>query len=66
MSEQTPPNQQPPDPRRGALTGLIIIVLLVAGSLYLVHVLRRTSQLQDCVLSGRTNCAPIDAAAPAN
>jgi hypothetical protein len=36
--------------------GLIIVVLLVVGALVLTHVLHSQSQLQDCVLSGRSNC----------
>ena len=52
-----------PDPRRAAVAGLIVTVLLVAGSLLLVHALSRTARLQDCVMSGRTNCAPIDSPA---
>jgi hypothetical protein len=42
--------------RHGALVGLIVVVLLVAGGLVLTHVLRSMSQLQDCALSGRSNC----------
>ena len=42
--------------RRGALVGLVIVVLLVVGGLLLTHVLRSMSQLQDCALSGRSNC----------
>jgi hypothetical protein len=58
-----PEGPRVPDPRRGAVAGLIITVLLVLGGVLLVHVLRRTADLQDCVMSGRTNCAPIDSAA---
>jgi hypothetical protein len=47
------------DPRRAAVAGLVITLLLVLGGVLLVHVLDRTSKLQDCVMSGRTNCAPI-------
>jgi hypothetical protein len=54
-----------PDPRRAAVAGLIITVLLVLGGVFLVHVLSRTAKLQDCVMSGRTNCAPIDSSATA-
>ncbi len=59
------PEQPPPDEghdsRRGAVIGLLVVLLLIFGGMLLVHVLRRESQLQDCVLSGRTNCVPIDA-----
>jgi hypothetical protein len=51
--EETPDT---PNTRRGALVGLVIILLLVAGGLLLTHVLRGMSQLQDCALSGRSNC----------
>ncbi len=46
-----------PGPRRGALVGLVVILLLVAGGLLLTRVLRGMSQLQDCALSGRSNCS---------
>jgi hypothetical protein len=49
-----------PDPRRAAVVGLVITVLLVLGGVLLVHVLNGTAKLQDCVMSGRTNCAPIE------
>lgn len=49
-----------PDSRRGALLGALVVLIIVAVGLYLVHVLHRTARLQDCVMSGRTNCAPID------
>ena len=50
-----------PDSRRGAVVGLIITLVLILGGVLLVHVLSRTATLQDCVMSGRTNCAPIPA-----
>jgi hypothetical protein len=42
--------------RRGAVVGLILVLLLVVGGLLLTRVLRGMSQLQDCALSGRSNC----------
>jgi uncharacterized membrane protein len=50
---------RPPDPRRAAAMGLIVIVLLVIVGLFLIHVLRDMSKVQDCAMQGRTNCAPI-------
>jgi hypothetical protein len=50
----------PRDSRRAAIVGLIVTLLLVTGGVVLVHVLGRAAKLQDCVMSGRTNCAPID------
>jgi hypothetical protein len=40
--------------------GLAICLALVLGGLFLVYTLKRSAELQDCVMQGRTNCAPID------
>ena len=61
-STDEPENRPAPDPRWPALLGLLVTVLLVLGGVLLIHVLGRASRLQDCVMSGRTNCAPIDPA----
>ena len=58
------PEDSDPDPRRRALLGLLLVVLLVVGGLLLARVLKNVSNLQDCVMSGRTNCAPIDSSKP--
>ncbi|MGH7052731.1 MAG: hypothetical protein ACREFK_18550 [Stellaceae bacterium] len=58
---------RPPDDDRGdgpnrriaALFGLALIVLLVVAAIYLVEALRRESQLEDCLMAHRLNCAPI-------
>ena len=50
------PEGEEPGTRRGALIGLVLVVLLVAGGLLLTHVLRSMALLQDCALSGRSNC----------
>jgi hypothetical protein len=55
-----PGNRRVPDPRWLALTGLLIALLLVLGGMFLIRKLGRAARLQDCVMSGRTNCAPID------
>jgi hypothetical protein len=60
MNDRPPEDPEVPDSRRGALIGFGIVVLLIVGGLVLAHVLRGTAQVQDCVMSGRTNCAPID------
>ena len=59
-NEQEPPEPRVPDSRRGAVLGLIVALLLVIVGLILVRVLGDSGRLQDCVMSGRTNCAPID------
>jgi hypothetical protein len=64
MNEPEPPGPQSDDMRRKALLGLLVVVLLIAGGLLLTRVLHSTAQLQDCVMSGRSNCAPIESTAP--
>ena len=46
---------------RGAIVALIVVVVVVVGGLWLSSHLRADNQVQDCVMSGRTNCAPISA-----
>jgi hypothetical protein len=57
------PNGSSPNPpsRRGAIIGLVAAVVLVLVGLLVVHILGDAGRLQDCALSGRTNCAPVDA-----
>ncbi len=64
MTERKSGTSRPSDPRRAALVGLGVVVALVVGGMVLVHILRGMSQIQDCALSGRTNCAPIDPSVP--
>jgi hypothetical protein len=42
--------------RRVHLIALVVIALLVLGGIWLANVLGSVSRLQDCVMSGRTNC----------
>lgn len=45
---------------RTSLVGLIVVIVLVVGGVFLVEKLKAMSDLQDCLMSGRTNCAPIE------
>jgi hypothetical protein len=49
---------------RAVLLALAVLLLLVLGGLYLFYALRDASQRQDCLMQGRSNCAPIDSGAP--
>jgi hypothetical protein len=51
-----------PENRTGAIAGLVIAVVLLAVGLWLAHDLTAASKLQDCVMSGRTNCNVIEPA----
>jgi hypothetical protein len=53
---------EPGDGRRGAIAGLIIAVALLAVGIWLAHELTAASKLQDCVMSGRSNCNVIEPA----
>jgi hypothetical protein len=43
---------------------ILIIALLVVGTWFLIQRLSADSTMQDCIQSGRRNCAPIDNTAP--
>ena len=42
------------------LIGIIVVLALAICGIVLINALRRESALEDCVMSGRTNCAPIE------
>jgi len=48
--------------RRGAIVGLLIAVAMLAAGLWLAHELTAASKMQDCLMSGRTNCNVIQPA----
>jgi hypothetical protein len=58
----TDPNQGNGDNRRGAVVGLLIAIVLLAVGIWLARDLSAASKLQDCVMSGRTNCNTIEPA----
>jgi hypothetical protein len=52
---------EPPEPsHRRALVGLVALVVMIVAVLFIMHRLNQAAQIQDCVASGRTNCAPIE------
>jgi hypothetical protein len=55
-SEQEPE----PDSRRAAVLGLVVVAVLVVAAYFLVTALRDNSNMEDCLMSGRKNCAPIE------
>ena len=50
------------DSRRGAIAGLVIALALLAVGIWLAHDLTAASKMQDCLMSGRTNCNVIEPA----
>ena len=54
-----PKNPEPRENNTPAMAGLAIAVVLLVVGLWLAHELRAASKMQDCVMSGRTNCNVI-------
>ena len=54
------PRDDEPEPRRGAVIGLIVVLALVVAGYFLMTALRRNANLEDCLMAGRRNCAPIE------
>jgi len=52
-------DDDPPENPFG-LFPVIVLVVLIVGGLFLAFRLHDSAQTQDCVWSGRKNCAPID------
>jgi hypothetical protein len=46
--------------RTNASMGLIVILLLAIAGVVLARDLRQDSQLEDCLMQGRSNCFPIE------
>jgi hypothetical protein len=54
------PKSQAGDNRRGALAGLIIAAVILGVGLWLARDLTAASKMQDCLMSGRSNCNVIE------
>jgi hypothetical protein len=46
--------------RTVALMGFIVILVLAIAGVVLVRELAKNAKLEDCLMAGRRNCAPID------
>ena len=54
--------REPGENRGSAMAGLAIAVVLLAVGLWLARELTAASKMQDCLMSGRTNCNVIEPA----
>lgn len=62
---ETPKSRPKPgsgDNRRGAIAGLIIAILILGIGWWLARDLTAASKMQDCLMSGRSNCNVIEPA----
>ena len=48
-----------PGSHRQIVAAVLLLAALLATGLWLTGALRGSAAIQDCVASGRTNCAPI-------
>jgi hypothetical protein len=55
-----PDNDQNDASRRRSLIALGVVVFLFLVGWLLAHELYANEKIEDCVMSGRTNCVPID------
>ncbi|UPK40090.1 hypothetical protein IVB18_24395 [Bradyrhizobium sp. 186] len=54
------PKPQAGDNRRGAIAGLIIAIVILGVGWWLARNLTAASKMQDCLMSGRSNCNVIE------
>jgi hypothetical protein len=59
---KTRPKPQSGDSRRGAVAGLIIAIVILGIGWWLARDLTSASKMQDCLMSGRSNCNVIEPA----
>ena len=45
--------------RRNALIALVVVVVIIGVGVWLSGVMGSASRMQDCVMQGRSNCAPV-------
>jgi hypothetical protein len=59
-SPQMPDRDRQNPSRRGSLAALGVVVFLFVIGWILAHELYSGGKLEDCLMSGRTNCTPLD------
>ncbi len=60
MSNRHDNDRETDDRRTAALMGLAVVLSLAIAGVVLVRDLGREAKLEDCLMAGRTNCAPIE------
>ena len=48
--------QQAAERQTASLAGIVVVLVLLIGGLFLVRQLRTTSQIEDCLLAGYRDC----------
>ena len=60
MPDRFDDDRESDDRRTAALMGLAIVLSLAIAGIVLIRDLGKEAKLEDCLMSGRTNCAPIE------
>ena len=60
MSRLSHDHHEDADRRTAALMGFAVILLLAIAGVILVREIGRTMRIEDCLMAGRRNCAPIE------
>jgi hypothetical protein len=60
MPDRFDDNRESDNRRTAALMGLAIVLSLAIAGIVLIRDLGKEAKLEDCLMSGRTNCAPIE------
>ncbi|MCK1708558.1 MULTISPECIES: hypothetical protein [unclassified Bradyrhizobium] len=61
-SGEKPKSRPKPEAKRGAIAGLIIVIVILGVGWWLTRDLTAASKMQDCLMSGRRNCNVIEPA----
>jgi hypothetical protein len=60
MRQHRARDQTEAERRTSALMGFIVILVLAIAGIVLVRELAKNAKLEDCLMAGRRNCAPIE------
>ena len=60
MSRRSRENEEDAERRTAALMGFIIILVLAIAGVVLMREIGRATRIEDCLMAGRRNCAPIE------
>ena len=60
MAQRVESNEEADARRTSALMGFVVVLVLAIAAILLVRELGKKSRLEDCLMSGRKNCAPIE------
>jgi hypothetical protein len=59
MAQHSAGNDEDAARRTAALMGFIVVLVLAIAGVFLVRELRLSTSIEDCLMAGRRNCAPI-------